>query len=238
MTRFRALPQFDTPELIRTARVRHRLDARAAEVFGGRSLADRLARALAEHGAISVKELLEAFEFFAVVRRRVRSPHVADLCCGHGLCGLLFATERSVERVTLVDHRIPASMEPIRRAIASVRPEIDDKVVVRAQPLTEVSLEPGTGVVAVHACGARTDRCLDAGIAAGGPIAVMPCCYGGTAKHPPAALRAELGAERAVDVHRTYRLEGAGYRVEWAYIPEAITPMNRVLVARPRPSGR
>ena len=40
-----------------------------------------------------------------------------------------------------------------------------------------------------------------------------------------------LGRALATDIHRTYRLEAAGYQVDWSAIPRAITPMNRIMVA-------
>ena len=68
----------------------------------------RLARALAARSAINLKEWLESFEFFARTRKHVRADVVADLCCGHGLTGLLFAIfDKKVQRVLLVDARRP-----------------------------------------------------------------------------------------------------------------------------------
>ena len=46
-------------------------------------------------------------------------------------------------------------------------------------------------------------------------------------------LRLALGDDVAYDVHRTYRLERAGWRVRWRDLPKAITPMHRVLIAVP-----
>ena len=59
----------------------------------------------------------------------------------------------------------------------------------------------------------------------------MPCCYRYTARMAPRALHSDLGAELASDVARTYRLEAAGYEVDWSAIPEAISPKNRIIVA-------
>jgi hypothetical protein len=83
----------------------------------------------------------------------------------------------------------------------------------------------------IHACGVATDQVLDAALAVQAKtVAVMPCCYSRTSPAAPHALREHLGAETCSDVHRTYRLEAAGYRVEWAFIPEPITPMNRIVL--------
>ena len=70
------------------------------------SLQDRLIQELGWRKAMSIKEILEAYEFFARVRFCLRALQVADVCCGHGLVGLLFALfERDVERVALIDKR-------------------------------------------------------------------------------------------------------------------------------------
>jgi hypothetical protein len=49
----------------------------------------------------------------------------------------------------------------------------------------------------------------------------------------PRALRKGLGADLASDVARTYRLEQAGYEVDWSTIPLAVSPKNRIIIARP-----
>jgi len=201
--------------------------------FASRSLADRLARSLAEHRAVSLKELLESFEFHARTRRRVRTRVVADLCCGHGLTGMLFGLEREVEEVILIDKVRPPSFELILRALVEVAPQLRTKVRFHEVALDGAAalLPPGAAVVGVHACGRKTDGCIDAGIATGGPIAVMPCCYPKSMAGAPRVLKSALGSMISVDVHRTYRLHEAGYQVDWTAIPEAVSPMNRILVA-------
>jgi len=236
---FKAYRRFNDPALWPLTRLRHRLGPRALPYFDSDGLPDRFARALADRQAIDLKELFESAEMFERVRRRLRAPHVADLCCGHGLTGVLFAMyERRVERVTLIDQRRPGSFDAVLEAAVSVAPWVADKVEYREIPLARAgeAIGPGTSVVAVHACGVRTDRCLEAGIATGGPIAVMPCCYAQTAGRAPPALRRALGRILATDVDRTYRLTAAGFQVGWSVIPHPITPMNRILVAR-RPPG-
>jgi len=230
---FRIYPQFNAPELAVHARLKHRVGERAMPAFPRDVPADRLARALARRRAIDVKELLETAEFFSRTRKRLRAPVVADLCCGHGLAGLLFATEARVEQVLLVDRRRPAAYETILEAVAEVFPEVPDKVRYLELDLarTCAALPRGASVLAVHACGVQTDRCLDIALEIeAGAIAAMPCCYARTARDAPTVLRDQLGVGLMTDVHRTYRLDAAGYRVDWSAIPEAITPMNRILV--------
>lgn len=236
--RFAIFRGFDTDELRWAARSTFRLDRKTAPHLATRDpLVRRIVDALAERRAINVKETLESFETVARIRKRVRGPQVADLCCGHGLTGLILAAiERRVERVTLLDRAKPPKADLVVEAVCEAAPWVREKlrwVEARVEDAEE-HLAPGTSVVAVHACGVRTDRAIDAALALGGPAALIPCCYKQTARAAPRSLRDALGPELATDVARTYRLEEAGFRTAWAAIPAAITPMNRILIARPR----
>lgn len=234
---FRAFRNFNRPELRAIAGIRHRIGKSAPELFPGDGLSRRLVRAIAEHGGLALKEVLEAFEFFDRVRRRVRRPDVADLCCGHGLVGLLFAVfeHRLVERVLLLDQRKPASAARIYAAALQVAPHIEGRVRWLEADLAEAAREltPGCAVVAVHACGGQSDRCLELALRAGGPVALMPCCHRGVGYRGPPALRRALGVGLATEVDRTYRLEAQGYRVEWSQIPAEVTPRGRILLGLP-----
>lgn len=236
---FRVFPDFNEDRLRWAARSTFRVDRKSAPSFRGHPLAERIVRALAERRAINVKELLESFETFDRVRRRVRSGRMADLCCGHGLTGLLFAAaERRVHDVVLLDRTRSKNAELVTEAVYEAAPWAREKVRWVEADVKRATdhLAPGTAIIGVHACGTRTDRVLETAMALDGPVAVIPCCYKQTAKRVPRALRDALGAELATDVHRTYELEARGFRVEWAAIPDAITPMNRVLIGRPHPS--
>ncbi|KAL6748699.1 hypothetical protein V8C86DRAFT_1124168 [Haematococcus lacustris] len=91
------------------------------------------------------------------------------------------------------------------------------------------------GVVAVHACGALTDSVLVLASLAQAPVAVMPCCYSGTARGTPQAWRRSLGVAMAADMRRSYGLWDAGYEcVDFSAVPRAITPANRIIVASSR----
>jgi hypothetical protein len=235
-TSFKAFRRFNDVSLQGYVGVRARLGDRGLVHFPGDGIPDRLARELCLRRALPAKELFESFEFFERVRRRVRRPQVADLCCGHGLTGMLFAVfEPRVERVTLVDRRRPKSHAVVLDAVCAVAPWAAEKIRYLEIPLSRAKerLTSGCAVVAVHACGVRTDRCIDLALGLGGPIAVMPCCYAQTANAAPPGIRRGLGAELATDVHRTYRLDAAGYEVDWTAVPRAITQKNRVLVGRP-----
>ncbi len=235
--KFLVYRQFDEPRWRAFANLRHRYLGDARGPFPSESLPDRLARALLERRAIMLKELLESFELYARVRKRVRRPTMMDLCCGHGLTGLLFALcERSVTRVILTDERRPRCYEQVYAAVVQVGPWVAEKVTFREAPLEGLSARDAEiprdcGTLIVHGCGSLTDRGLEIGIRSGGPIAAMPCCYKTATRTAPLGLEHALGRILAADIARTYRLHDAGYHVDWSAIPEAITPMNRILVA-------
>lgn len=200
--------------------------------FPGESLAHAFARALCARGAVPAKELFEATETFALARKALRGPVVADLCCGHGLGGALFALmERSVERVLLVDRRRPPSADVVLDALDDVAPWARPKIEWREARLERLELPAGAGVLAIHACGLRTDAALRLALDAGGPFAALPCCRPHRSHPAPQGLKNALGPDVAIDVHRTYALEARGYRVAWKEIARPITAMNRALVA-------
>jgi hypothetical protein len=237
-TAFIAFRRLNDPELAPLAGVKARIDQRVDALFPTDNLPERLLRALAARRALPVKEVFESFEFFERVRRRLRAPVVADLCCGHGLTGLLFAVfVRQVQEVILLDRRQPRTHQIVYEALLSEAPWIEGRVRYVEATLSRARkqelLPAGCSVVAVHACGKRTDRCLDLALATGGRVAVMPCCYFGTAEAAPRVLAETLGPELASDIDRSYRLERAGYQVQWSAIPEQITPKRRILIGLP-----
>jgi len=235
--RFKFFPQLNDLEKKAWLGSRARLDDRhAADHFTGDALPDKLVRALAAADFLPVKEVLECAELFARIRKRTRAPFVADLCCGHGLLGVLFAIfEKDVDHVLLIDRVAQPSRDRLVEIIAPVAPWAAEKIEVRTARirLEDDWIEPGMSVVSAHACGTLSDLCIDVALAARGPIALLPCCYPKRACAAPQAVQSALGFETAYDVHRTYRIEAAGYRSWWAEIPPAITPMNRVIFGRP-----
>jgi hypothetical protein len=236
MPHFRLLKALESPEGGPRAGHTGTVGERSLRWFPGDGLAPRFARALARRRAVPMKELVEAFEFFAAVRKDLRATRLADLCAGHGLVGALFALhERRLERVHLVDRRTPPSRAAVLEAAAEVGPWTREKLVSHEERLEAMPgrLPAGTAVVAVHACGLRTDRCLDLALELAGPVALMPCCHSHRRCASSPALAGALGHELAIDVERTYRMEASGLRVRWTEIPVEITPRNRVLVGRP-----
>ena len=138
--------------------------------------------------------------------------------------------------MVLVDREKPQVADVISTAVTRTFPELEGKISYRQAFVRWVGdlVTPDTVLVGVHACGTKTDHCLDLAIEKRVPVAVLPCCYTGTGWTAPAALRSSLGVPLATDVERTYRLQQSGFEVEWDTIPEAVTPMNRVIIARPK----
>ena len=206
--------------------------------FSTESAVDRFARALCQRSALVMKEFCESFEFFTRTRRKMRASTVTDLCCGHGLTGILFALfERDVERVDLVDQKCPLSFERIYDAAIEVAPWVKRKVQFHTVGINHFEPKSGSSIIGIHACGSRTDRCIDMAINLMTPVALMPCCHSSVSYGlRPRAFDETLGTPLAIDIDRTYRLRNSGYDVDWKAIPRVVTPMNRIIIAKP-PKG-
>jgi hypothetical protein len=236
--RFRFFPQLnDLPEdqqswLGSDSRL---FECAAQTYFADDSLQSRLVREIAAVRLLPIKEVLESFEFFARVRKQTRAVCVADLCCGHGLIGVLFAMfEKRVERVILADREQPPSRLKLIEIANRIAPWVQPKVenVEAKLKAGGGTIPAGSAVVSAHACGVLSDLCIQIAIESGGPLAILPCCYPKSACKAPQSLVTALGLKMAFDVDRTYRLESAGYLVRWTSIPPVITPMNRIICAR------
>jgi hypothetical protein len=106
-------------------------------------------------------------------------------------------------------------------------------------------------VISTHACGMLTDRVIDYCCCASTPtnnnnndqeqqeqqqknkvsgLAVMPCCYTGTDFDVPYGIKRILGVSMSADIRRCFKLQEAGYHVDFNTIPSEITPMNRIII--------
>jgi len=206
--------------------------------FGDKYLLDKLVNSLAKRRCMNLKEITESVEFFARTRKLVRSsgsPVVADLCCGHGLVGMLFAMmERCVTSVLLVDKRKPKNYSRVAEALGEIAPWALEKICFQEQLLSDTVLPEGTSVVAVHACGDRTDDCVQLAVAGRGSVAFMPCCYSGNLRGcVPMAVVGALGKGLSTDCFRTRRLVESGYEVSWSAVPASVSKKNRIVLGRP-----
>ena len=236
---FKAFRQFNTAtvrsELSVFLKKKSRIDESMHTLFSGKGPFNQLAQRLIDRRCLPLKEVLESAETFERIRKGVRGPVVADLCCGHGLVGLLFAfLERSVKTVYLVDHRFPPSLSILLEIFDECAPWVRPKVHLLQKKVKGIQkdLPPRTTLIGIHACGARTDWVIQAGCQLQGPIAIVPCCYTLQSPHQ-STFRQELGLPLAIDIERTYTLKNAGYEIVWKEIPVELTPMNRIMLARP-----
>lgn len=204
-------------------------------LFKGNSLQSKILKVLADAQLLPIKEVLECFEYFAQIRKHVRSRVMCDLCCGHGLLGVIFAVfEKDVEKVYLVDKVEPPSRQKLLSEIITVAPWIEQKIINVSEEISSNSqwLEEGMSIVSAHACGSLTDLCIDVAFKVKGNIAILPCCYPKKKCPAPQAIQDDLGFETAFDIDRTYRLKNADYHIRWQSIPAEISPMNRVIVGK------
>jgi hypothetical protein len=205
------------------------------QLFTGTKLHNKFLQALGEAQLIPIKEVLECFEYFNRIRKHVRAEQMCDLCCGHGLLGILFAMfEESVKTVYLVDKVEPPSRQKLLAIANQAAPWIEAKIINKADELSPESdwLIQGMAVVSAHACGTLTDLCIDIACVTKGNTAILPCCYPRKHCNAPFALQTKLGFELAYDIDRTYTLEKNNYKVRWDSIPAAISPMNRIIIGK------
>ncbi|MBP7777180.1 MAG: methyltransferase domain-containing protein [Acidobacteria bacterium] len=201
--------------------------------FPGDGLFDRVGRAVCAAGALPRKELYEAWEVARRVRRRCRGGRVVDVAGGHGLLAhlMLLLDDTSPEAV-VVDPHVPPSARALHDAMVAAWSRLAGRVRYERRPLGDVALGPDDVVVSSHACGALTDRALEAAATARARVAVLPCCHdAGTCQAGP--LTGWMDVPLAIDTLRAIRLEARGYRVWTQTIPEPITPKNRLLLGIP-----
>ncbi|HUU35428.1 MAG TPA: hypothetical protein VMW48_15290 [Vicinamibacterales bacterium] len=201
--------------------------------FPGDTLFERIARAVCEAAVLPRKELYEAWEVARRMRRLCRGGRVVDVAGGHGLLAhvMLLLDDTSPE-AHVVDPAPPPSALALHAALVGAWPRLGGRVHLQAVPLEAFPLAADDVVVSSHACGALSDRLLDAAAEARARVAVLPCCHDiDTCDTGP--LTGWVDAPLAIDLRRAARLEQRGYRIWTQTIPAAITPKNRLLVGVP-----
>jgi hypothetical protein len=202
--------------------------------FAGETLFDRVARVVCTAECLPRKELYESWHVARHVHRRFRGQggRLIELCAGHGLLSLWLALmDESLGEVLCTDSRLPSSAARIARAMQASWPKLE-RVRYEACAIEAVPLRAGDVVVSVHACGALTDRVLEAALSARARVAVLPCCHELSAS-ALGGLSGWLEPSLAIDVLRATRLQHAGYEVTTRAIDPAVTPKNRLLIAAP-----
>lgn len=205
--------------------------------FAGVTLFARLGRAVCAAGVLPRKELYEAWEVARRLRRRVRGGRVVDVAGGHGLLAhvMLLLDDTSPEAL-VIDPARPPSADALHAALVTAWPRLAGRVRWIEAPLDTVALDAADVVVSSHACGALTDRVIDAAVAAGAPLAVLPCCHDDeTCDAGP--LAGWMDPALAIDTMRAVRLADRGYAVWTQQIPADITPKHRLLLGVPGPQS-
>jgi hypothetical protein len=201
--------------------------------FPSESLFDRIARAVCIAGCLPRKELYEAWEMARRVRRLCRGGRVVDIAGGHGLLAqILLILDQTSPGAVVVDPALPPSAAAVHDALARDWPQLTGRVHFIADSLDHIDLTGNDLVVSSHACGALTDRVIDAATAHSARLAVLPCCHD-VETCDTGSLTGWLPLALAIDVQRAMRLESRGYRVWTKQIPEEITPKNRLLIGVP-----
>jgi hypothetical protein len=192
------------------------------------------------------KKAVEATALLGELSRLGRDRLLVDAAAGKAYVGFLAAELLGFERVAVIERdaaRIRACREGAARLRARAAVELREGDVGDPTAWPE---DPGA-VVALHACGAASDRVIDAATGAGARwIFLVPCCYGAGV---PFVAAAESQAERLgiprqaevrrrfvqslIDAERALRLEAAGYETTVVpFVPPTITPHNLLFRAR------
>jgi hypothetical protein len=215
---------------------KNRLTRHDLDRFQGRTLLDRVGRAVAPLAVLPRKELYEAWEVARRARRRFRGGRVVDVAGGHGLLAhLMLLLDDTSPTAIVVDPSPPPSSTAIGRALVEGWPRLAGRIETRAAPLDAVVLMADDVVVSCHACGTLTDRVLESAMAVRARVAVLPCCHD-AATCDPGPLAGWMDLALAVDAVRAQRLAAAGYQVWTQTIANAITPKHRLLLGAPTSS--
>ena len=144
-------------------------------------------------------------------------------------------------RRVVVDPCPPPSALALHQALAAAWPRVPRVRAPAAMARRRSRSTAGDVVVSCHACGALTDRVLDAAAAAGARVAVMPCCHDVRRTRRRRSPAGSTGRWPSTSPGR-WRLERRGYTVWTQAIPPEITPKHRLLCgpppARQRPAAR
>lgn len=193
---------------------------------------DRLGRAVCEAGCLPRKELFEAWEVARRARRLFRGGRVVDVAGGHGLLAhVMLLLDDSSRSAVVVDPARPPSAESIRHVLVHAWPRLAGRVSYAEDDVTRFVMKGGDVVVSCHACGALTNRILDAAVKARARLAVLPCCHDEDTCDT-GDLTGWMDPALAIDAGRVMGLRARGYRVRTQIIPPEITPKNRLILAQ------
>lgn len=193
-----------------------------------------MARYICDAACLPEKEWYESWAVARKVMRRHRGGPVFDLAGGHGLVAfLILLQDRSTPHATVVDMKVPASVQKLRAVLATRWPDLVERWRFEPGDLTQVDVPDDARLLGIHACGSLTDTVLERAIQTRSRVAVLPCCHSRD-KHDSGGLEGWLPHDVAVDVIRARTLAAAGFKVHTATIDASITPKNRLLLGTPQ----
>ncbi len=209
---------------------RNRLSRQQVDLYQGKTLFAKIARAVCRADSLPRKELYEAWEMARRVRRRYRGGRVLDLACGHGLLAhIMIILDDSSKMAIAVDKKIPGSAEKLSNSLIDTWPRLKNRIIYEQKDIQTIKVQSGDIVVSAHACGALTDLVLQKAIEKQSRVAVLPCCHN-VNKSPTNQLEGWMDKTLAVDAVRAFKLTTSGYKIVTQKIPSDITPKNRLLM--------
>ena len=212
---------------------RNKLTPSHARHYTSDALVDVAGRAICAADCLPRKELHEAYEMAVRISAQSdRGGRVVDLCCGFGmLAQLLLLVDERFTHAVAGDRRLPPNHVHVHAALVGAFPTLAGRVSFVQAPLHDVDVGDDDVVVSAHACGPLTDDVFARAVDVGARAAVLPCCHQFRFRDD---LRGHADAARAIDDERVQRLALLGYDVVVDAIPAAVSPKNRLLLARPR----
>lgn len=238
---------------------RKMLEPRNVQEFAGDSLFYHFARTVCKANAIPRKELFETWTMaIHVYDKFPETRRVADLACSHGLLSwallLLYndvhnesktAPRKIATSAVCVDVRMPLSAEKLAGAMLEEWPDLKDHWDYVEGSVDGIIPCSSTLLVAVHACAQLSDKIIANAIHGNTPVALVPCCHSKKSLLPQQRsqllcldkVKSTINLADLIDNYRIQRLEEAGMKVQEAYIPDMITPKNRILLATPYTEG-
>ena len=213
---------------------KNRLMPRHEALFNGKTLFDKIARAVCSAGTLPRKELYEAWETAKRVRRRYRGGRVVDLACGHGLLAhIMLILDNGSDCALCIDRKLPENAENLSQSLVAQWPRLRGKIHFMETDIQEVTILSDDLVVSAHACGALTDLVIDKAVKGHARVAVLPCCHN-LKTCSTGNLTQWMDPTLAVDAVRAITLQSRGYEIITAKIPDTITPKNRLLMGHPQ----
>ncbi|MEW5819565.1 MAG: class I SAM-dependent methyltransferase [Cyanobacteriota bacterium] len=217
---------------------KNHLDARYSTYFNSNTVIDKLSLAICDADFLSKKEYCESVEVLRQVQRFIKSNqnvNIYDICGGHGFVGILLALlSRGVKKSFIVDLKKPVAYEKIMKCASFVNENIVEKVEFLQQDYNDIDFEPNSIIIAIHACGTRSDSIINLAIKKNMAFVIMPCCY--TKESLPYGLKRfteVYDLKDFVDISRINTGFNSGYDVFIRKISSKVTPMNKIFIFLP-----